>query len=165
MQTMPTKQTMQLSQPPAQEPVAPDPELQRREQAIKRIRDKNAFTLHLVTYLVINAGFVVMWAIRGAGYFWPIFVMLGWGAGVAVHAYCVYGGGDRNAFSLHLAAYLILNAGFVLIWALTETGYFFWPIFVILAWGAGVAVHGYSVYGSGNKMTETQIQREMKRLP
>lgn len=162
MQSTPTMPTMR---PPVQEPVAPALEQQRREQAIKRIRDKNAFKFHLVAYLAINALFVVMWAISGVGYFWPIFVMVGWGAGVAVHGYCVYGGGNKNAFWLHLVAYLVINTGFVVAWALTETGYFFWPIFVILAWGAGVAVHGYSVYGAGNKMTETQIEGEIKRLP
>jgi hypothetical protein len=36
--------------------------------------------------------------------------------------------------------------------------------FLILAWGTGVAIHGYSVYGGG-KTTEAQIEREMKRLP
>jgi hypothetical protein len=33
----------------------------------------------------------------------------------------------------------------------------------MLAWGAGVAIHGYCVYG-GDKMTEAQIEHEMKRL-
>ena len=137
----------------------------RREQAIKRIRDRNAFTLHLVAYLVINAAFVVVWAMSGVGYFWPIFSLVGWGAGVAVHAYCVYRGNDKNAFMLHLAAYLVINAWFVVMWAVTETGFFFWPIFSMLLWGAGVAIHGYSVYGATSKIPEAQIEREMKRLP
>lgn len=89
MQTTPTVPHMATMRPPVQEPPIQDPEQQRREQAVKRIRDKNAFRIHLVAYLVINACFVVMWAISGVGYFWPIFVMLGWGAGVVVHGYSV----------------------------------------------------------------------------
>jgi hypothetical protein len=83
---------MPTVRPPAQEPVALDLEQQRREQAIQRIRDKNVFKIHLVAYLVINTWLVVMWAISGVSYFWPIFPIVAWGAGVAVHGYCVYGG-------------------------------------------------------------------------
>ena len=120
--------------------------------------------LHLAAYVLITSCFVVLWAITGAGYFWPIFVILGWGAGVAVHGYCVYSGNNKNSFLLHLIVYLVINAGFVVAWALTETGYFFWPILVILAWGAGVVAHGYSLYG-GDNSTEAQVERERKRLP
>jgi uncharacterized protein with PQ loop repeat len=151
--------------PPVQEPPVPDQEQERREQAIKRIRDKNVFKVHLAAYLLINFGLFVAWASTGIGYFWPIFALVGWGAGIAVHAYCIYRGNDRNAFMLHLVAYLVINAWFVVMWALTETGFFFWPIFSILLWGAGVAIHGYSVYGGSSQITETQIKREMKRLP
>jgi hypothetical protein len=79
--------------PSEQEPHGLVPEQQRREKAIKRIQDTNAFKAHLVAYLIINALFVVIWAITGAGFFWPICVMLAWGAGVAIHGYSVYGGG------------------------------------------------------------------------
>lgn len=89
MQTTPTMPTPILS---VQEPVGPDDEQRRREQAIKRIREKNAFKIHLVAYLVVNAWFVVLWAITGAGYFWPIFVMLAWGTGLVIHGYTAYHG-------------------------------------------------------------------------
>jgi hypothetical protein len=109
MQTTPTVPPMTTTRPPVHEPPVPHLEQQHREQAIKRIRDKNVFKIHLVVYLVINAAFLVVWAMSGADYFWPIFVML--------------------------------------------------------LWGAGVAIHGYSVYGGNDKMTEAQIEREMKRMP
>ena len=34
---------------------------------------------------------VAIWALTGAGYFWPIWPMLGWGIGVASHASAVRG--------------------------------------------------------------------------
>ncbi|TML41221.1 MAG: DUF1707 domain-containing protein [Actinobacteria bacterium] len=37
-------------------------------------------------YLVINAMLIVIWALTGAGYFWPIWPILGWGAGLALAA-------------------------------------------------------------------------------
>jgi hypothetical protein len=44
-----------------------------------------AFPEHLATYLAVNAALVVIWALTGAGYFWPIWIILGWGIGVASH--------------------------------------------------------------------------------
>lgn len=33
----------------------------------------------VVTYVVINAFLIAVWAITGMGYFWPAWVLLGWG--------------------------------------------------------------------------------------
>lgn len=62
-----------------------------RSAAIKRLEDKRGFTTHLVTYLLVNTMLVVIWAVSGAGYFWPIWPLLGWGIGIALHAWTVYG--------------------------------------------------------------------------
>ena len=32
-----------------------------------------------------------IWAATGAGYFWPIWVILGWGIGIVFHAWTVFG--------------------------------------------------------------------------
>jgi len=40
---------------------------------------------HLGTYVIINGFLVIVWAITGAGYPWFIWVMVGWGIGVAFH--------------------------------------------------------------------------------
>jgi uncharacterized ion transporter superfamily protein YfcC len=64
----------------------------RRELAIKRIKAKDDFKVHLVVYLVANAMLVVIWASTGAGYFWPIFVLAFWGIGVVLNGYTVYRG-------------------------------------------------------------------------
>lgn len=34
---------------------------------------------------------VVIWAVTDAGFFWPIFPIIGWGIGVAANAWDVYG--------------------------------------------------------------------------
>ncbi len=65
---------------------------QRREQAIKRIKEKNDFKIHLVVYLTVNAMLVVIWAFTGAHFFWPIFVMAFWGIGVVINGYTAYRG-------------------------------------------------------------------------
>ncbi len=59
----------------------------RREEAIKRIKEKRDFTSHLVVYLAVNTLLVVVWAMSGSGYFWPVWPIVGWGIGVAMHAF------------------------------------------------------------------------------
>ena len=36
----------------------------------------------LVAYLAVNLMLIVIWAATGAGYFWPIWPLLGWGIGL-----------------------------------------------------------------------------------
>ncbi|HZJ26863.1 MAG TPA: 2TM domain-containing protein [Acidimicrobiia bacterium] len=62
-----------------------------RDAAISRLKAKQAFRANLVSFVVINAFLVGIWAVTGAGFFWPIFPILGWGIGIAMHAWQVYG--------------------------------------------------------------------------
>lgn len=64
---------------------------ERRKNAIARIENKRAFWQHLVTYVVVNAFLVMIWALTGAGYFWPIWVIGPWGIGLVMHAWTVFG--------------------------------------------------------------------------
>lgn len=64
---------------------------ERREAAIQRLKDKRDFTTHIVSYVLINGLLVLIWAITGAGYFWPIWVIAGWGVGLVLHAWTVFG--------------------------------------------------------------------------
>jgi hypothetical protein len=49
--------------------------------------DRKEFGSHLVAYVVINAFLIAVWAFTGAGYFWPVWVLAGWGVGLALHAW------------------------------------------------------------------------------
>lgn len=62
-----------------------------RAAAIERLKAKRDFRANVFSYLVINAILVGIWAATGAGYFWPIWVMLGWGVGLVFHAWTVFG--------------------------------------------------------------------------
>jgi len=64
----------------------------RRELAIKRIKAKNDFKIHLVVYLAVNAMLVVIWTFSNAGFFWPIFPIAGWGIAVVINGYVAYRG-------------------------------------------------------------------------
>jgi hypothetical protein len=40
---------------------------------------------HLTAFLLVNLMLIAIWAATGAGYFWPIWPLLGWGIGVVSH--------------------------------------------------------------------------------
>jgi ABC-type transport system involved in cytochrome bd biosynthesis fused ATPase/permease subunit len=61
-----------------------------REQARKRLQERRDFGSHLVAYVVVNAFLIGVWAMTGAGYFWPAWVLAGWGVGLVLHAWEVF---------------------------------------------------------------------------
>ena len=69
----------------------PDSEQELRKLAVSRLRKKRDFRTHVVIYVIVNAMLVGIWAATGAGFFWPIFPILGWGIGVGANAWDVYG--------------------------------------------------------------------------
>jgi 2TM domain len=65
-------------------------EEERREAAVKRLKDKRDFRNHVAAYVLVNGLLVAIWALSGGGYFWPIWVIAGWGIGLAFNAWAVY---------------------------------------------------------------------------
>jgi hypothetical protein len=61
-----------------------------RQQARERVQTRRDFGSHLMAYVVVNAFLVLVWAVTGAGYFWPIWVIGGWGVGLVLHAWDVF---------------------------------------------------------------------------
>jgi hypothetical protein len=50
-------------------------------------RDAGSPADHLRAYLVVMVALVAIWALTGAGYFWPVWPALGWGIGLVPHAF------------------------------------------------------------------------------
>ena len=50
-----------------------------------------SFKIHLTAYLLVNVFLIGIWAASGGGGFWPIWVILGWGIGLAAHGAVVRG--------------------------------------------------------------------------
>ena len=61
-----------------------------REAAVKRVKAKRDFKTHVAVYILVNALLVTIWATNGAGYFWPVWPLAGWGVGLALNAWTVY---------------------------------------------------------------------------
>jgi len=60
------------------------------EQARKRVERKRKFGADLVAYVVINAFLIIVWAASGMGYFWPAWVLAGWGMLLVLDAWNVF---------------------------------------------------------------------------
>jgi len=76
-----------LDRPPSAE-MEPGPSAATdRDRARKRLQDRRDFGSHAFAYLVINAFVIGVWAVTGAGYFWPAWVLAGWGIGLVLHGW------------------------------------------------------------------------------
>jgi fatty acid desaturase len=60
------------------------------EQARARVERKRKFRADLVAYVVINAFLIGVWAASGMGYFWPAWVLAGWGVLLVLDAWNVF---------------------------------------------------------------------------
>lgn len=60
-----------------------------RAEAIERLQARRELATHVLAYVLVNTTLVVIWAMTGAEFFWPVFPILGWGIGVAFHAWAV----------------------------------------------------------------------------
>jgi hypothetical protein len=47
---------------------------------LQRWRD---FQAQVAAYAVINTAFVIIWALTGQGFFWPVYPLVGWAAGLS----------------------------------------------------------------------------------
>ena len=62
-------------------------------------------------------------------------------------------------FQAHVAAYLVINIVFVVIWALTGQG-FFWPVYPLVGWAAGLSFQHFSAVLRG-QITDEDVRRKL----
>jgi hypothetical protein len=65
----------------------------------------------------------------------------------------------RDFFS-HLVAFVVVNGFLTGVWAMT--GGYFWPAWVIAAWGAGLVLHAWDVLWR-RPVSEADVDRELGR--
>ncbi len=62
-----------------------------RDRAMQQLKKRRDFRGHLLIYVLVNGFLVAIWAITNPhGFFWPIFIIGGWGIGVVMNAWDVY---------------------------------------------------------------------------
>lgn len=70
----------------------------------------------------------------------------------------------KAGFRGHLTVYSLVMLLLIGIWLFASGfGTFFWPIFPMMGWGLGVAIHGFSL-GWDKEPTEEEVNAEIERL-
>lgn len=63
-----------------------------RQDRLHRVA-RTAYVTHARLYVVVNVFLVLVWVLAGAGYFWPAWVILGWGLALVLHSLATFGRG------------------------------------------------------------------------
>jgi len=71
-------------------PAAPAATSSAHQAAIERIEARRAFGRHAALYAGVNLLLIVIWALTGHGYFWPIWPILGWGVGLGANYWATF---------------------------------------------------------------------------
>lgn len=79
-----------MTTPTQQDRSLPDSVDTERELARKRLEMKRKFWIDVAAYIVVNAFFVLVWAMGDRGSFWPGWVLAGWGVFLMIDAYRVF---------------------------------------------------------------------------
>ena len=96
----------------------------------------------------VNLLLIIIWALTGAGYFWPEWTLISLGLVLAIHAGVVAveerpeltRGYATPALAIHRVVTVSLVVFLVLVWAITGHGYF-WPVWAILGLGSLLLIH------------------------
>jgi signal transduction histidine kinase len=122
------------------------------EVSARRLR---ALTITSLVSTTIVLVLIVIWALTGGGYFWPIWPLLSLSLVVAIPGWVVFvlerpqptrlAMGSR-ALAIQTGISAILAGFLVAIWAVTGNGYF-WPAWPALGLAVLVAVHGAVIRG------------------
>ncbi|HEU4475977.1 MAG TPA: 2TM domain-containing protein [Methyloceanibacter sp.] len=119
--------------------------------------EMRVFLAHLVAFVVITAIIAGINLWLTPEYPWWIWVLIGWGAVVATHAFSlllrrtrrrerIFIDKKTRSFAVHLFAYLatVLILFFVNLTVTPQAWWFYW---VALGWGAGIVAHGWCALG------------------
>jgi signal transduction histidine kinase len=92
---------------------------------------------------------VLIWAVTGAGYFWPMWVAFGLGVPLVLQAALQFGlripRGPLRPIAIQASVSAALMLICVVIWLMTGVPSGFWPFWPILGLSLALAVHGLAV--------------------
>jgi len=97
---------------------------------------------------------LVIWAVTGAGYFWPAWVWLGLATPFAYDRSirAAWRRARRRPLGVNGAVCGVTALVCLAVWVITGAGYYFWPIWPALGLGLGVALHAGLAPGSSREV-------------
>lgn len=139
---------------------------------IRLLTNRILFALHLFTYCAVMGLLILIWAVTGAGFFWPFFAIFGWGFGSGFHTlvYLMYNDKIeylsmvrheptfKVLFVFHAWFYITVNL-FLLIINLAiviETIFFIYPL---MYWGIAFGFHTLGFF-----LWDNSLNRELANL-
>ncbi|MBL0942071.1 MAG: 2TM domain-containing protein [Alphaproteobacteria bacterium] len=57
-----------------------------QKEALEKAKDLRKLYSHLTVYGLVNFASILIWLMSGGGYFWPIWILVGWGIGLVLEA-------------------------------------------------------------------------------
>ena len=67
------------------------PREERKQRRVRPVPTPRKFWIHLALFVVVNAGLIALNLIRSPDKYWFQWALLGWGAGLLLNAYRVFG--------------------------------------------------------------------------
>jgi signal transduction histidine kinase len=125
-----------------------------RSPAEKRASRLRALTILSLVSTTLVAVLVIIWALTGGGYFWPIWPLIslsllvgipGWVVLVLEHPVPARLASGSKALAIQVGVSVLIFAFLVAVWAVTTNGYF-WPVWPGLALALLAIVHAAVVY-------------------
>lgn len=119
-------------------------------------RRMRGFIIHFGIFVVVVAALAALNLYRNPEHLWFIWVLAGWGIGVAAHALAlllqrtgrseaIFTDARVRGFVIHLFVYVAVNALLIVVNLLYMPTYY-WFLFPLLGWGLVLAAHAYAVF-------------------
>jgi signal transduction histidine kinase len=125
-----------------------------RSRAEMRASRLRALTILSLVSTTVVVGLVIIWALTGGGYFWPIWPLISLALAVGIPAWVVLVlehpvparlAGGSKALAIQIGVSVLIFGFLVAVWAVTTNGYF-WPIWPGLGLALLAVVHAAVVY-------------------
>ena len=117
------------------------------------------FLIHFGIFVVVVGALAALNLYRNPDRTWFIWVLAGWGIGVAAHDLAlllqrtgrrevVFADKRKRGFLVHLFGYVAVNALLIIV-NLLYTPDYYWFLFPLVGWGLALAAHAYAALYRG----------------
>ena len=130
-----------------------------------------AFVIHLAIFVLVVGGLATINLLRRPDHIWFIWVLAGWGIGVAAHDLAlllartprreaIFTDPAVRGFFIHAFVFVAVNALLIVVNLIATPGHY-WFYLPLLAWAIVLAAHGYLVFHRQTpRAREPQVLRE-----